>query len=338
MTISLSILDQAPVPQGLTQSEALANTLDLARRVDVLGYRRYWLAEHHAMASHAISAPEIVVGAVAAATTAMRVGSGGVLLGHYSAFKVAEVFRTLSALYPGRIDLGIGRSSGAGEVETWALNPAPGAIGPTVDTKVATLRDLLANRLPPTHPLVSARATPTDAVAPELWLLGSSPSSAAAAAALGVDYAYAHFINPRDTAEAVRTYRERYAEGRIIVAISALVAGTDDQAQHLFATQRAVRNRILRNDASPIPRPSEALEELAAGGDVLASERFRWPRYLAGTPAAVAGTIRDLAETLDVEEFIVVTTVHDHQARVHSYELLAQEFALQDPAVRAGAS
>ncbi|WP_040814600.1 MsnO8 family LLM class oxidoreductase [Nocardia concava] len=329
MTIRLSILDQAPVPEGTPQSGALANSLDLARRAEQFGYTRYWVAEHHAMFSHAISAPEILVAALASATSTLRVGSGGVLLTHYSPFKVAETFRTLTALYPGRIDLGIGRSTGAGELEIRALQPIPGIVGrPSIDEKVEELRDHLARRPASTGVQTEPLAVPLDAGTPELWLLGSSPSSAIAAGEADIDYAFAHFINPAATRAAIGAYH-RLAPGRSpIVAVTAVAADTEEEAARLYSAQRAVRNRLFRNDVRPIPEPRVALEELARHGDILEDERFEWPRYFWGTPDRVGDQIRSLATALEVEEIVIVTTVHDHQARVHSYELLAAEFAL----------
>lgn len=326
MTV-LSILDQAPVAEGLTPADALANTIDLARRVDSLGYHRYWVAEHHGMSSHAIAAPEVLVGAIAAQTTSLRVGSGGVLLGHYSPFKVAEVFRTISTLYPGRIDLGIGRSTGADTTETLALNPFR-EHDLEIDDKVKLLRGLLEESLPAEHPLAKIDVTPAGAITPEIWLLGSSSSSAATAAALGVDYAYAHFINPGATRSAVAAYQQGRAGRSPIVAVSVVLAETDQEAQRLFATQRAVRNRLLRGDASPLPTPEQAQAELVAHGDVLATERFPWPRYFAGRPDKVGTQLREFSTALGIDELIVVTTVYDHEDRVRSYELLAQEFTL----------
>ncbi|MGW4118742.1 MsnO8 family LLM class oxidoreductase [Nocardia sp. NPDC004711] len=329
MTIRLSILDQAPVPEGTPQSQALANSLDLARHAERFGYTRYWVAEHHAMYSHAISAPEILVTAIASATSTLRVGSGGVLLTHYSPFKVAETFRTLTALHPGRIDLGIGRSTGADEVETLALRPVPEAgRGPSIDAKVEQLRAHLAGSPAVDGARRAPVAVPLDAPAPDIWLLGSSPGSAVSAGRADIDYAFAHFINPGATRESIEAYH-RLAPGRSpILAITAVVADTEAEAARLYSAQRAVRNRLFRNDVRPIPEPDTALAELARYGDILENENFEWPRYFWGTPDRVGDRIRSLASSLDVEEIIVVTTVHDHQARVRSYELLAAEFAL----------
>ncbi|MFB7876615.1 MsnO8 family LLM class oxidoreductase [Nocardia sp. NPDC056064] len=332
MSIRLSVLDQAPVPEGTPQSQALANSLDLARHAESFGYHRYWVAEHHAMYSHAISAPEILVGAIAAATSTLRVGSGGVLLGHYSPFKVAETFRTLTALHPGRIDLGIGRSTGANEIETAALRPVPGALGgPSIDERVEQLRGHLERRSASHR---SPLAVPLDAPTPDLWLLGSSPSSAVAAGRADLDYAFAHFINPGATRQSIDAYRQ-LAPGRSpIVAVTAVAADTEAEAERLYSAQRAVRNRLFRNDVRPIPPPETALAELDRFGDILRNEHFEWPRYFWGTPDRVGDQIRSLAQALGVEEVVIVTTVHDHRARVRSYELLAGEFALSPAALQ----
>jgi luciferase family oxidoreductase group 1 len=324
------VLDQAPVPEGVTPAEALQNTIELARHADRLGYHRYWIAEHHAMLSHGIAAPEIMVGRVAAATTGIRVGSGGVLLSHYSALKVAEVFRTLEALFPGRIDLGIGRSSGANAVESYALRADRGVLVPDdFDDKLAELLGFLGGGFPDGHPFRTVHVTPDVPGETPVWLLGSSPRSAQAAAAMGLPYAFAQFINPVATAGAFAAYRAAGGDGGLILAASAVAAETPAEAERLFATQKAVRQRITNFDVRPVPTPERALAELAGRADPLAGDDPSWPRYLHGTPDTLRAQLTDLAGRVGADEIVIVTTVHDHKARLRSYELLAEAFELR---------
>src|SRR5436309_3017513 len=207
----LSVLDQSPVRSGGTPAEAIQETLDLARAADRLGYHRYWLAEHHSTTGLAGSSPEVLISRVAEVTSRIRVGAGGVMLSHYSALKVAENFRMLELLYPGRIDLGIGRAPGSDPLTARALAHGPGALGiEHFPAQIADLIGFLHDRLPPGHPFAGVRAMPVGPSAPELWLLGSSGDSAAYAAHLGTAFSFAHFINDEGGAEVVRAYREHF--------------------------------------------------------------------------------------------------------------------------------
>ncbi|MER7008432.1 LLM class flavin-dependent oxidoreductase [Dactylosporangium sp. NPDC000555] len=327
----LSILDQSPVGDGYSPAQALHNTVELAELADQLGYTRFWVAEHHAMHSHGSSAPEVVVATIAARTSRIRVGSGGVLLGHYSPYKVAEVFRTLEALHPGRIDLGIGRSSGSSPLESYALRsvrsltPAPDEF----DDKLAELLAFMTDSLPAGHPFHGAVVTPAGTGVPEVWLLGSSPRSAVAAAQLGLPYAYAHFINPAPTREVFADYRASGGgAGRAILGIGVYCADTDAEAERVYATQRAFRRRLVRNDVRPVPSSEQALLELADGDDPLGTERFEFPRYVHGTPDRVRDQLLAIAEATGAKELIALATIHDHRDRLRSYELLAEAFAL----------
>jgi luciferase family oxidoreductase group 1 len=335
--VRLSVLDQSPVPEGATGADALANTLDLARLADGLGYHRYWLAEHHGGPSLAGPSPEVLIGPVAAATSRIRVGSGGVMLPHYSPFKVAESFSVLSGLFPGRIDLGIGRAAGTDPMTTFALQRDRRTAGP--DDFPQQLAELLAHYdggFPLDHPFARlGRTLPGGDDQPELWLLGSSPQSAIWAAQLGLRYAFADFINP-DGAAAAAQYREdftpseRLATPRAAVAVWAVCADTDEEAQRLAASGRMTLTLLRKGRLIPVPPPEKALRFLAEQGrDPGGAGRAGTDsRGVIGSPATVRAGIEEVASRYGAEEVIVVTITWDHGARRRSYELIADAFGL----------
>src|SRR5215208_798544 len=211
--LHLSVLDQAPIPEGSTGARALRESVELARLADALGYHRYWVAEHHGTPTLACASPEALIGPIASVTSRLRVGSGGVMLPHYSPLKVAETFSLLAGLFPGRIDLGIGRAAGTDPVTTHVLQrdrrqPPPDDFFDQLAELIAYLED----RFPDDHPLKRLTALPGVPESPELWLLGSSPQSAIWAAELGMPYAFADFINSKDGAGIAQLYRERFAD------------------------------------------------------------------------------------------------------------------------------
>jgi luciferase family oxidoreductase group 1 len=221
----LSVLDQSPIRSGGTAAQAIQETLQLAELADRLGYHRYWLAEHHSSAGLAGSAPEVLIGQVASRTSRIRVGSGGVMLSHYSALKVAENFRVLEALFPGRIDLGIGRAPGSDQRTARALRQGPGALGlEHFPQQLADLIAFLHDELPPNHPFTGVRAMPAGPTAPPLWILGSSGEGALLAAHFGTAFSYAHFINAEGGTEATRAYRESFRPSPRLAAPQASVA------------------------------------------------------------------------------------------------------------------
>lgn len=333
--MKLSVLDQSTVAEGTSPAQALHNTIELARLADRLGYERYWVAEHHGIPSHAGPAPEILIPRIAAETTGIRVGSGGVLLPYYSPLKVAEVFRVLEALHPGRIDLGIGRAGGASPAEARAMRWDDPRDVDDFDDKLAALRAYL-------HEDFSAGQTPITVMprvpsVPPVWLLGSSVRSAVAAARLGLPYAYAHFINPESTREAVEAYTKTFAGSnpRLIVGVGVYVADTEARSQRLLASHLLVRKRLFAGDIRAIPPADEAAAELARGPHPLAGEVTEWPRYFAGPPERVRGLIESLRDELGVTELIAMNMIHDHGDRLRCYQLLAEALELTaraDPA------
>jgi luciferase family oxidoreductase group 1 len=334
--VKLSIVDQAPVPAGSTAADALHNTIELARLADRLGYERYWIAEHHATASFASPAPEIMIARIGAETSAIRIGSGGVLLPHYSPMKVAETFKMLHALYPGRIDLGIGRAPGGSPLDSYALRRDRERQAPADDfpRQLMELLAFLRGGFRADHPFSRIELSPAMPGAPEVWLLGSSMWSAAAAGQTGLPYAFAHFIDPQPTRTAIEYYRSHFNPSaelgapRTIVAVGAICADTDAQAQRLLASIRLWRRRIRDGGRGPIPTPEEALAELGPPSERASPETSEWPRIFVGAPEQLRDALIDMASVLHVEEIMVVTVVHDHRARMHSYQLLAEAFGL----------
>ena len=269
--MKLSIIDQSPVPAGFTPADALRNTIELAQLAERLGYERYWIAEHHAIEALASPAPEIVIARLGAETSQIRIGSGGVMLPHYSPMKVAEVFRVLHALYPNRVDLGVGRAPGGTPLESYALWRTRGE-HPQSDDFGQQLVELLAflnHSFPANHPFSRIKLSPEIPGVPEVWLLGSSMWSASAAAQLGLPYAFAHFIDPVPTRIAIEHYHSHFKPGthglsqpRTILAVGALCADTNEEAQRLISSARLFRRRIRQGELGPIPTPEEAVHEL----------------------------------------------------------------------------
>jgi luciferase family oxidoreductase group 1 len=333
--VKLGVLDQSPVPAGSTPGEALRNTIDLAELADRLGYERYWLAEHHASTALAGSSPEILIGQVAARTRRIRVGSGGVMLPHYSALKVVENFRVLHALFPGRIDLGIGRAPGSDQLTAVALRPDHRLAGEDdFPRQLGELLGFLEDRFEPSHPFAAIHPSPAEPGGPEVWLLGSSGYSAAYAAHLRLPFCYAHFINPADGEQVAALYRSRFeahddAPGpRLSVAVSVIVADDSAEADRLASSLRLWRSRLEGTGSpGPIPTVDEALAWQPTPAQRELARRRRG-RLVAGNPHEVRTQIEELAELHGADEVLAVTIVHDHQARRRSYELLADVFDL----------
>jgi luciferase family oxidoreductase group 1 len=332
----LSILDQSPISQGSTGAQALANTIDLARLADRLGYHRYWVAEHHGGPMLAGPSPEVLIGPIAAATERIRVGSGGVMLPHYSPFKVAETFSVLAGLFPGRIDLGLGRAAGTDPITTFALQRDRRYAAPDdFPQQLAELLGYLEDRLPPEHPFGRlAKTLPGAPERPQPWLLGSSQQSAIWAAELGLPYAFADFINP-EGAPIAALYRERFAEQehaeahpKTAVAVWVICAETDEQAQLLAASGRMTFTLLRRGQLIAVPPPQEALRFLEQDDLDLSAPRSK-RRALLGRPASVRAELEEVVSSYGAEEAIVVAITYSHDARKRSYELLAEACGLQ---------
>jgi luciferase family oxidoreductase group 1 len=329
--LKLGVVDQSPVAHGRTAADAVRETLELARLCDGLGFSRYWLAEHHSTNSFAGSAPEVLIPRVAAETERIRVGSGGVMLPHYSPYRVAEQFRMLQTLHPGRIDLGLGRApAGTGRAAEALRYGRPAIPVERFPDQVRDLAAWLGEDFPPGHPWEKVRATPRGRDLPEIWMLASSGSTAATAGELGCGYSFAQFISGLDGAEAVRAYRESFRpsracpEPRANLGVAVICHEDREEAERLALSMHLWRMRILRGVDRGIPTPEQAEEEFAALGVPLGELR-QDPRGLVGTPREVADGLRRLADHYGVDEILMVTVVHDAQARRRSHELLARE-------------
>ncbi|HEX3803007.1 MAG TPA: LLM class flavin-dependent oxidoreductase [Solirubrobacteraceae bacterium] len=330
-----SILDQSPIPEGLTGVDALRNTIDLAQLADRLGYHRYWVAEHHGGPMLAGAAPEVLIGPIASATKEIRVGSGGVMLPHYSPFKVAEAFSILAGLFPGRIDLGIGRAAGTDPLTTFALQRDRRQASPDdFPEQLAELLAYLEDDMPEEHPFARlAKTLPGRPEIPERWLLGSSAQSAIWAAEIGLSYAFADFIFPEGAALAA-DYRRRHAAEhkdrapRTAVAVWAICAETDEQAQYLASSSRMSMRMLRQGHLIAVPPPEKALEYLRSIGQPTDHGFTDGRRGIIGSPQTVRTKLFEVADSYGAEEVIVVTITYDHEARKHSYELIADAVGL----------
>ncbi|HEY6027794.1 MAG TPA: LLM class flavin-dependent oxidoreductase [Pseudolabrys sp.] len=329
----VSVLDLSPVASGSTAAQALRNTLDLARLADSLGFTRYWIAEHHNMPMIASSAPEIMIGQVAAATSRIRVGSGGVMLPNHAPLMVAERFKVLEALYPGRIDLGLGRAPGTDPATSYALRRRQGVS--EEDDFLDRFNELMlfeTHGFPAGHPFANVKAMPADVPLPPIFLLGSSDYSAQLAGHIGAVFAFAHHFATFDAAEAMRLYRDNFkpsvshAKPYAILATHVVCADTDEEADRLARTVDLNFVRRAKGEYLPLASPEEATAYDYAPVDRarIASNR---QRMSIGSPATVKARLAPLLEATQAQELMVTTMIHDHAARKHSYELLAGIFA-----------
>jgi len=337
MTLSLSILDLAPVSSDSTSAQALRNSIELAQLADRLGYTRYWLAEHHNLPSIAIAVPELMIGIIARETTRIRVGSGGIMLPNHAPLKVVETFRTLEALYPGRIDLGIGRAPGTDPVTAYALRRSRERL--QADDFPDQLAELLAfdsGAFPATHPFRTITPTPRDVGLPPIWLLGSSGGySAQLAGATGIGFAFAYHINPddNDMLAAFATYRTHFTPSaqlsapHTILAIGVLCAETAERAEELATMVDLAYLRRHSGQPAPLPTLAEAKAYPFTDLERAQAQSFR-SRVIIGDSTTVHARIAALVEQTGVNEVMLLTMIADHAARLQSYELLAEIFDL----------
>jgi len=333
--MQLSVLDQSTASKGKTQDVAIRDSLALAQHCDALGYRRYWVSEHHNSGNIVGTAPEVLMAAIAATTSRIRVGSAGVMLPHYSALKVAEQFRVLEALAPGRIDLGVGRAPGSDPLTARALNPMPQPVEDHFPRQLQELQHWVSgNPLPEGHPFRRVVASPTGPTTPDLWILGSSDYGAQLAAYFGLPYAFAYFFSEgTGVEEALALYRENFRPSPVCpqpyatICVAALAADTEAQAQWQFKTRE--RSTIDREFGIRLPliSPEEAAARSLNPAEQRVAERLQH-KAIVGDAEQVAEKLQRLATRLELDELVVVTWTFDPEPRLRSYELLAQAFGL----------
>jgi len=340
--MKLSVLDQSPTRAGFSPDVSIRESIALAQHCDALGYHRFWVSEHHNSEAVAGSAPEILMAAIAATTAKIRIGSAGIMLPHYAALKVAEQFRVLEAIAPGRIDLGVGRAPGSDGRTAFALNPNAAQ---AADAFPAQLRDLQAwstgAPLPETHPFRMIRAEPTGPYAPEIWVLGSSDYGAQVAAWFGLPYCFAYFFaDGAGAQQALDIYRKtfrpsaNYPKPHAAITVWAFAADTQSEADYFYQSRAVARLMRDRGQFIALPSPEDA-----AAFPMTEPERARMDavkaQALSGTAADVAARLRALARETGVDEIVITTTAYDPAARQKSYTLLAVEFALNEIAIAA---
>lgn len=335
--LPLSVLDLSVVTTATPPAQALRNSIELARHVDALGYLRYWLAEHHNLASVASPAPDLMIGQIAAVTHHIRVGSGGIMLPNHAPLMVAERFRTLEALFPGRIDLGLGRAPGTDHATAYALRQRlQGREGDDFLERLHELTLWETRAFPQGHPFNSVVAMPNDTPLPPLWLLGSSDYSAQLSAQVGMGFAFAHHFASYDAVEAMRHYRGHFRPSQwrdtpyAILAIAVVAADTDAEAERLATSMDLNRLRRDRGQYTPLPSPEEAEAYPYTPAERAAIARNR-EKLFVGSPATLKKKIEPLLSACEADEAMLITPIFDHAARKHSYSLMAEAFGLRCP-------
>ena len=333
-SIPLSVLDLSVVTTGTKPAAALRNSIDLARHVDSLGYLRYWLAEHHNLSSVASPAPDIMIGQIAAVTKNLRVGSGGVMLPNHAPLMVAERFKMLEALFPGRIDLGLGRAPGTDGATAYALRSRlDRREGDDFLERLHELTLWETRDFPENHPYNKVVAMPDDAPLPPLWLLGSSDYSSELAAQVGMGFAFAHHFASYDAVAALTNYHHRFKPSgwrqtpHGILAVAAIAAETDEEAARLASSMELNRLRRDRGEYWPLPSVEEALAYPYTDAERASIERNR-SRLFTGTPATIMAKLEPMLSASLADELMIITAVYDHEARKKSYSLLAEAFGL----------
>jgi len=328
-SVKLSILDQSPIISGHSAAQAIAETLKLARRADELGYHRYWLAEHHAIAALADPCPEVLLARLGAETKRIRIGTGGVLLPYYSAFKVAEIFKMLEALYPGRVDLGIGRAPGGDQRTARAVGGGNIPDAEQFPQQVWELIGHLDGTLPDDHPFKRVRMQPEGKTAPELWLLGSSDYSGLLAAQLGVRFSFAHFINAQGGDMVMHAYKDRYQisgrepEPHTSVCCFVICAESDAEAERLARVVDSRRLDMAYNLDAPVPTQEQA-EKRSFNDQERAHIQSQRSRLVHGSAATCREKLLRIAEQFSADELMVLTITGEYATRLDSYERLAR--------------
>ena len=333
--VPLSVLDLSPVTTGISGAQALRNSLDLARHADRLGYTRYWVAEHHNLPNIASSAPDIMIGQIAAVTTHLRVGSGGVMLPNHAPLQVAERYKVLEGLFPGRIDLGLGRAPGTDPVTSYALRRRQD--DPAADDFLDRFQELLLfeqRGFPDNHPFRRVQAMPSDVALPPIYLLGSSGYSAQLAAHVGAGFSFAHHFSDFDPVMPMTTYRSEFkpsparATPRAILAVHVVCADSDAEADRLASSVDLNFARRRQGHFLPIPSPEEAAAHAYSPTDRAWIAQNR-ARLVVGGKDKVLAHLEPLIKATQADELMITSMIYDHEARKHAYTLMAEAFGLK---------
>ena len=330
----LSILDQSPIPSNRTATDALQATLELAQAAERWGYYRYWLAEHHGLLGLADPCPEILLTRIASATARIRVGTGGIMLPYYSPFKIAEQFRMLCALFPDRVDLGVGRAPGSDRLTAQAMSGGSYNSADDFPQQVFDLVRYLDGSLPADHPFAKVTVQPKIDHAPEVWVLGSSDFGGALAAHLGLRFTFAHFINAQRGDQVARAYRDQFrpspreAKPYSMVAVFVICAETDSEAEAVASSIDLRRLQMDYGLNTPIPTREEAQARSYSDEE---KARMQWHRgrSVIGTPDKVVARLKEIEQQFAADELMIITVTGDYASRLRSHELLAEAWALQ---------
>lgn len=328
--VPLSVLDLFPVTRGASPTSAIHDSTALARRVDELGYTRYWIAEHHNMPNIASAAPEVLIDHVAHETKRIRVGAGGIMLPNHTPLRVLEIFRTLEAIHPGRIDLGLGRAPGTDPITSAALRRSK---SDDVNERLAELVAFATKSFPPGHPFAEIEAMPSDAPIPPIWMLGSTSMGASIAAELGVGFAFAGHFSMGEAERAVAVYKQRFEPSAampkpyLIMAVSVVCAESDERAEELALPLRVAFARMATGERGPFPSIEEAKRHRFTREELAIVERFAKGAIIGGPDRVKAG-LQQIAKDMGADELMISTVVPIHGARVASYEHVAKVWGL----------
>ncbi len=326
---TLSVLELVPVASGMSSRQALHNMLELAQHSERLGYHRFWLAEHHNTPGIASAVPELLIGQVAGVTTTLRVGSGGVMLPNHAPLHVAEAFKTLEALYPDRIDLGLGRAPGTDGLTALALRRSREALhADDFDAQLAELFAFGSGSFPPGHPFARVQAMPRDTALPPVYLLGSSDYSARLAGELGLPFAFAYHFSPHALMTALEVYRRAFTPGALaepyaIVTASVFCAPTDEEADFLAGPMRLTFLKLRSGAPIQLPTPQEAHDYPYDAQELAALEHIRGMQIV-GSPDTVRRHLSELTQKTQANELMITTMMHAHSDRLRSFTLLAE--------------
>ena len=335
--LKLSVVDQSPIRQGGTARDAVLETVELARVAERLGYHRYWVAEHHNVANFAGTTPEVLIGQIAANTSTIRVGSGGVMLSHYSPFKVAETFRLLETFFPGRIDLGLGRAPGSDQLTASVLSHPRSRIDVRYyPDQVRDLVGFLNNDVDPEHPFASVKAGPGEFTSPDVWLLGSRADSAQMAAEMGLPFSFAHFFGlaVEQGPMIAQMYRDQFkpskylSEPKVNIGLQVLCAETEEEALRLASSRNVARVKSVQGMREAVPPVDEALAYQFRPDERAYINQLQ-EHYIDGDPQQVKEKIEAVAEMYKTDDVGIVTICYAFEDRVRSYELVAEAFGLE---------